>query len=149
MNPIYFQKIHQLCTSAGFVSKGKTYFRVIGDGVLQVIKCKRQQALREDVISIGLFSMYNSLQPAWFTAMGSIARYSIINCYNQNNMPLVFSVPIQAQIEMLSSKVLPWLNTIDTQKKLSRAISVLDPRWNDSLKIGPYLACGEVNHAKK
>lgn len=64
-------------------------------------------------------------------------------------MPLVFAVPLQTQLDMLGSQVLPWLDSIDTQKKLIRTITKLDPRWNDSLKIGPYLACGEMNHAKK
>lgn len=143
------QKIKQLCIFSGFTSKGKTFFRIVGDGVLQIVKCKHQRSLQRDVIYIGLLSMYDSLQPQWFTASGSIARYSIVNCYHQNNMPLVFAVPIQTQIDMFCSKVLPWLDTIDTQKKLCRAINTLDRRWNDSLKIGPYLACGEVNHAKK
>ena len=50
---------------------------------------------------------------------------------------------------MLNDRVLPWLDSIDTQKKLVMAINRLDRRWNDALKIGPYLACGESNHAKK
>ena len=149
MDSFFRDELKKLCIASGFTRKGQTYFRVIGDGVLQVIKCKYERNLRGDIISVGLFSMYGYMQPQWFTASGSIPRYSIANCYDQNNMPLVFAVSLQTQLDMLSRKVLPWLDSIDTQKKLIRAISKLDPRWNDGLKIGPYLACGEHNHAKK
>ena len=144
-----FELFKSMCTSSNFTQKGKTFFRLIGDGVLQVIKCKYQRNLGGDLISVGLFSMYSSLEPQWFTASGSIQRYSIMNCFYQNDMPVVFAVPIHVQLDMLSGGVLPWLNTIDTQKKLIRAITSMDRRWNDVLKIGPYLACGEFNHAKK
>lgn len=138
-----------MCIAFGFAQKGKAFFRIVGDGVLQVIKCKYQRKIGCDIISIGLFSMYGYLQPQWLTATGCIPRYSIINCFYQNNIPLCFAIQPQAQLDMLSSQVLPWLNSIDTQKELIRAITKLDPRWNDQLKIGPYLACGEMNHAKK
>ena len=64
-------------------------------------------------------------------------------------MPLVFAIPMQTQIDMLDSQVIPWLDAIDTQKKLIQAISKLDPRWNDILKVCSYLVCGEHTHAKK
>lgn len=149
MASFFRDELKKLCIASGFMRKGQAFFRLIGDGVLQVIKCKYERNLRGDIISVGLFSMYGYMQPQWFTASGSIPRYSIANCFYQNNTPLVFAVPLQTQLDMLSRQVLPWLDSIDTQKKLIRAISKLDPRWNDSLKIGPYLACGEYNHAKK
>lgn len=142
-------ELRKICIASGFTQKGQAFFRLIGDGVLQVIKCKYERKLRGDIIYIGLFSMYSNMQPQWFTASGCIPRYNIVNCCYQNNMPLVFAVPMQTQIDMLHKQVIPWLDTVDTQKKLLRAISMLDPRWNDSLKVGPYLACGEYNHAKK
>lgn len=138
-----------MCIAFGFTQRGKAFFRIAGDGVLQVIKCKYQRKIGCDIISIGLFSMYGYLQPQWLTATGCIPRYSIINCFYQNNIPLCFAIQPQTQLDMLSSQVLPWLNSIDTQKKLIRAITKLDPRWNDRLKIGPYLYCGEINHARK
>lgn len=149
MDILFRNELKNGCIASGFTQKGQSFFRVIGDGVLQVIKCKYERKLRGDIIYIGLFSMYGDLQPQWFTASGCIPRYSITNCYYQNNMPLVFAIPMQTQIDMLGSQVIHWLDSIDTQKKLIRAISMLDPRWNDRLKIGAYLACGEVNHAKK
>lgn len=144
-----FEELKSLCVASGFVRKGQAFFRIVGDGVLQVIKCKYERSLRGDILSVGLFSMYGDLQPQWFTASGCIPRYSITNCFYQNNRPLVLAVPLLTQLDMLKTQVLPWLDSIDTQKKLVRAISRLDPRWNDGLKVGPYLACGEGNHAKK
>lgn len=149
MDMYLFDELKKRCIASGFAQKGKTFFRLVGDGVLQIIKCKYQRNLGGDIISIGLLSIYGYLHPKWFTASGSIPRYSITNCFYQNNMPLIFAVPFHAQLDMLDSQVLPWLDSIDTQKKLIRAITKLDPRWNDRLKIGPYLACGEMNHAKK
>lgn len=149
MDMLLFDELKKICIASGFTQKGKTFFRLVGDGVLQIIKCKYQRNLGGDIISIGLLSMYGYLQSKWFTASGSIPRYSIINCFYQNNIPLILAVPLQTQLDMLDNQVLPWLDSIDTQKKLIRAITKLDPRWNDRLKIGPYLACGEMNHAKK
>lgn len=149
MDTFFRDEVKKLCILSGFTRKGQAFFRLIGDGVLQVIKCSFERRLRGDIIYIGLFSMYDDLEPQWFTASGCIPRYSIANCYYQNNMPLVFAVPPQTQLDMLSCHVLPWLDSVDTQKKLIRAISKLDPRWNDRLKLAPYLACGQHNHAKK
>lgn len=138
-----------LCKSAGFVQKGKAFFRVWGDGVLQVIKCQHERVFRADMIYIGLLSMYAPLQPKDFTAGGCMAPYPVANCYLLREAPAVFAPSMEAQLEMLENGVIPWLDTLDTQKKLCKAISRLDGRWNDSAKIGPFLACGEHNHAKK
>lgn len=149
MDAPFFDRLKNLCTTSGFTQKGKTFFRLVGDGVLQVVKCEYQRNLRGDIISVGLFSMYGYMQPKWFTATGCIPRYSIISCLYQNNIPLTFAIPPQTQLDILEANVLPWLDTINTQKRLISAITKLDPRWYDSLKIGPYLACDEINHAKK
>lgn len=149
MDMLIFEELKQRCIASGFAQRGKTFFRLVGDGVLQVIKCKYQRNLGREIIFVGLCSMYSYLHPQRFTASTNIPRYSIANCFYQNNVPLVFAIPFQIQLDMLSSQVLPWLDSIDTQKKLIQAITKLDPRWNDRLKIGPYLACGEINHAKK
>lgn len=149
MMEFYKSDLATTCRSQGFIRRGNTYFRLWGDGVLQVIKCTRERSLWSNVIYVGLFSMYGELERQWFTAIGAIPRYPVINCYNQNQRPLIFAQDMDMQLMMLKTRVLPWLDTIDTQKKLVMAIGKLDSRWNDDLKIGPYLACGESNHAKK
>ena len=138
-----------ICRAYDFVQRGDTFFRVWGDGVLQVVRCRRERPLYEDVILVGLFSMYGELMQQWFTSLGAIPRYSVLNCFQQNEIPLIYAPALSVQLDMLRTGVMPWLNSIDTQKKLVTAITKLDSRWNDDLKIGPYLACGEDNHAKK
>ena len=145
----YKNTLKDICAASGFHKKGNAFFRIIGDGVLQVIKSRYERKLGADIISVGLFSMYGYLQPQWLTATGCLPRYDIASCFHQKHLPLCFPIPLQIQLDMLRSRVLPWLDSLDTQKKLVSAITKLDPRWNDSLKIGPYLACGEWNHAKK
>lgn len=143
------EELKTLCNGSGFVRRGQAFFRLRGDGVLQVIKCRYERHLRGSVIAVGLFSMYGPLEPQWFTSSGCIPRYSVTNCAQLNNRPLVCAAPLGEQLELLRSRVLPWLDSIATQKDLLRAILKLDPRWNDGQKLGPYLACGQYNHGKK
>lgn len=60
-----------------FVRRGSAFFRVWGDGVLQVIKFERQRIYQVHNLSIGVFSMYGKLCPEWFTSSGCIPRASI------------------------------------------------------------------------
>lgn len=61
----------------GFVRRGAAFFRVWGDGVLQVLKFECQRGDRVHDLSIGVFSMYGRLYPEWFTSSGCIPRGSI------------------------------------------------------------------------
>lgn len=61
----------------GFVRRGSAFFRVWGDGVLQVLKFERQSIHEVHDLSIGIFSMYGRLYPEWFTSSGCIPRGSI------------------------------------------------------------------------
>lgn len=149
MNTTKFNMLHHICVTAGFTKRGKAYFRINGDGVLQVIKLQYERAFSEKILSVGLFSMYGRLEPEWFTSIGCITRYDILNCYDQTERSLVFAPAIDVQVDMLRRKALSWLDSIVTQKQLITAITKLDRSWNDDLKFAPYLACGEINHAKK
>lgn len=142
-------RLQNICKDAHFTKKGKASFRIIGDGVLQVVKVKYERAFCSDLLYIGLLSMYGELQPECFTSHGCIVRYPIVNCVIQKDIPPVSVPPFDEQVKLLQSNVLPWLDSIRTQKQLVTAITKLDRRWNDEIKIAPYLACGEINHAKK
>ncbi len=61
----------------GFVRRGSAFFRVWGDGVLQVLKFERQRVGRVHDLMVGIFSMYGETQPKWFTSSGCIPRGSI------------------------------------------------------------------------
>lgn len=61
----------------GFVRRGSAFFRVWGDGVLQVLKFERQHSFEVHDLRVGVFSMYGRLSPEWFTSSGCIPRGSI------------------------------------------------------------------------
>ena len=61
----------------GFVRRGSAFFRVFGDGVLQVIKFEHQWNYQVPDLSIGIFSMYGELYSEWFTSGGCIPRGSV------------------------------------------------------------------------
>ena len=146
------QQLEQLCSicaEAGFARKGNAFFRIVGDGVLQIVRPRYERAFRTYVIFVGLLSMYDRLTPWHFTATGCVAHYPVTNCASRNGIPLIFAPDLAVQTELLRAKVIPWLDSLDTQKALVQAISQLDPRWNDARKIGPFIACGQINHARK
>lgn len=62
-----------------FVRRGSAFFRVWGDGVLQVLKFERQRGDQVHNLSVGVFSLYGRLWPEWFTSGGCIPRGSIVN----------------------------------------------------------------------
>lgn len=61
----------------GFVRRGSAFFRVWGDGVLQVLKFERERVYQVYDLSVGVFSMYGNLCPEWFTSGGCIPRGSV------------------------------------------------------------------------
>lgn len=63
----------------GFVRRGAAFFRVWGDGVLQVLKFERERGDRVHDLRVGVFSMYGNLYPEWFTSGGCIPRGSVVN----------------------------------------------------------------------
>lgn len=74
-NPANLLKI--ALRETGFVRRGSAFFRVWGDGVLQVLKFERQSIYKVHHLKIGIFSMYGRLRPEWFTSSGCIPRGSI------------------------------------------------------------------------
>ena len=66
-----------LCKGSGFVRRGSAFFRVWGDGVLQVLKFEYQPGYPVHDLCVGIFSLYGKLYPRWFTSGGCIPRGSI------------------------------------------------------------------------
>ena len=77
MNPANLLK--DALQGTGFVRRGVAFFRVWGDGVLQVLKFERHRGDSVHDLSIGVFSMYGKLSPEWFTSGGCIPRGSVVN----------------------------------------------------------------------
>ena len=75
INPANLLKV--ALQGTGFVRRGSAFFRVWGDGVLQVLKFERQRICQVHDLSVGVFSMYGRLYPEWFTSSGCIPRASI------------------------------------------------------------------------
>ena len=59
---------------SGFVRRGSAFFRVWGDGVLQVLKFEYQPGYQVHDLCVGIFSLYGKLYPGWFTSGGCIPR---------------------------------------------------------------------------
>ncbi len=70
----------------GFVRRGSAFFRVWGDGILQVLKFQRQRAYQVHDLHVGIFSMYGELYPEWFTSGGCIPRGSIARFVGLNSV---------------------------------------------------------------
>lgn len=61
----------------GFVRRGSAFFRVWGDGVLQVLKFSSLRGDNVHELRVGVLSMYGELYPIWFTSFGCIPRGSV------------------------------------------------------------------------
>lgn len=75
MNPANLLK--DALQGTGFVRRGSAFFRVWGDGVLQVLKFERHSIFEVQDLSVGIFSMYGRLYQEWFTSSGCIPRGSV------------------------------------------------------------------------
>ena len=159
-----FDELCEICAANGFARKGKAFFRVIGDGVLQVLKFEKELHGDYYSLSFGMFSMYGELKKQWFSAKGCIPRYYIVNLVGLST-PSTF-VPTEKefyakvdspreQLDILRTKGLPWLNGITTQKHLVEGLCYLDTirhsavRWNDCEKFAPFLYSGDLENAQK
>lgn len=146
--------LSELCHAHSFAHRGRTYFRIIGDGVLQVIKFEYERCFEHYSLDLGLISMYSECEQEDFTASSCIPRYCVSVFINQSTAVSskinngIYSYQVmspQDQIEILSEKGFPWLDTINSSNMLLDALCMLDKgsektvRWNDSRKIAPYL----------
>lgn len=162
-----FNTFKHICITQGFTQRGKAFFRIIGDGVLQVLKYTYESRLPHHEISLGLFSMYGELREQWFTADGCIPRYSVLNLIGESGVicgPAVDAdsiyipikkrlISLEEQITILEKECMPILNQITTQTTLAETMCVLDIArskriiWNDSLKYAPFLCAGNYPKA--
>lgn len=158
------QLLEMAVVGRGFYRRGNAYFRVVGDGILQVLKFEYQRCFSYYSLSVGLFSMYSELKPQWFTSSGCIPRYCVMNfvgkssevIVNKNQGMYTFEViSHQAQIQTLKDSVFCVLdNTLD-QEQLVHQMNKLDIArhgsiiWNDLEKFAPYLKSGDLKSAKK
>lgn len=147
-----------------FTQRGTAFFRVYGDGILQVVKLKKQHPFSHYAIQFGLFSMYDSLEPAWFSSAGAIPQYDFVNllgeqttlrCQSDGQFFQADPISIDEQHEVMCSVGISFLNKIHTQSELINAYHYLDPvRYGndyppnmDIFQFAPYLYIGERESA--
>lgn len=142
-----------ICLSNGFKCRGKAFFRVIGDGVLQVLKFEKERRRPHPDIWVGLFSAYGLIMDQWLQSWGCIPRYLFYKLYLEDPPGFTWQItsqPIEVQLDLLKEKGIPWLDTMNTQERLFQGICELDIShykkilWNDDLKIAPTLASNQL-----
>ena len=147
LNPVHL--IGPMLKEQGFVRRGSAYFRVHGDGVVQLVRYQRESD--GYYLCMGLHSMYGELMKQWFTSVGCIPRYELLLLDGQRFLPDPWERKDldtnRMQAELLREKGLPFLDRIQTQRELADAIVSLDGRWNDDMKMAPFLACGDYENA--
>jgi len=162
----YLNEIYNILKPHSFVRKGKAFFRVTGDGVLQVVKLEREKCIGgfSHVIRFGLFSMYGYLYPAWLSSAGSIPQYNAVNLIGEKDIDIVYQndgiysfsiITVPEQIEILRTHTVPFLNSINTQNDLIKALQKFDTIslhedyiMMDMHLFAPYLYTGQIESAK-
>lgn len=105
-----------------FSRRGDAFFRILGDGVLQVLKFEYEPCFTHYSLNVGLFSMYSELRESWFTSSGCIPRYCVMNFAgkqnainvktDENNIYTFNVISPEAQIQTLEESAFPVLDSI-------------------------------------
>lgn len=147
-----------------FFQRGDAYFRVVGDGVLQLLKFEYERCFSHFSLCVGLYSMYSELDRRWFTSAGCIPQYSVMNftgkasAVNISEEEGIYTFEVlspQAQIRTLNESAFFILDRINSQEQLISQMNRLDTArwgsivWNDLNKFAPYLKSGDFRSAEK
>lgn len=156
--------MRQVAKEHGFTPRGNAFFRVIGDGVFQILKFEFERGFSHYTLGVGLQSMFSELKPQSFTSSGCILRYYVVNFIgkscsvitNEENGLWSFNVVSpEEQVDILNSRVFPQLDEMQTQQELVNSMCQLDiirfgsVIWNDIQKLAPYLQIGDLKNAEK
>lgn len=146
--------LNDLAYSNGFVSKGDAHFRVIGDGIFQVLKLEKEKRKIGFGIYLALHSMYSFLDPRWFKANSCLTKYPLIQI-SGSQCSLSVCNNNEKNIERLQKFVTNDLNTVLHQEDLIALMSKLENEqfghiiWNDLQKYAPFLYIGDYCNAEK
>lgn len=164
------EQLNERLPMYGFKRRGEAFFRVVGDGILQVIKFEYERVDEDFNLSVGLFSMYGKLLKQWFTSLDCIPQYLAVNFVGkryirdtgeiydkETGVKLVYDkefISTDEQMDILMEKVIPRLNKMQTQEDLIEEMYCLDKIkfvgeifWLDSLKLGAFIAAGQHDNA--
>ena len=164
------QLIADILLPHNFKKRGKAFFRVHGDGILQVVKAEKERTVRGPLLRLGFHSLYSKWNPLWITSRGCIPSYEIANLIGNHfslrerdpSLPegwmdahMLEAIPLTEQIEILAQHGVSILNAMITQQQLLDTMFALEVtqfgsvRWNDEKKIAPALACGNREIAER
>lgn len=142
--------LSKLVLEQGFVRRGNAFFRVTGDGILQVAKFEYERVVEDYLLYIGAFSLYDELMEQWFTSRDCIPKYSMDEFFKwEERKRFSWKELLEMQTDIFVEKGLPWLNNMKTQKDIADGICWLDMLrynsicWIDTVKIVPFLMSGE------
>lgn len=136
------KELYSIIKDNGFTKNGSAFFRVIGDNILQIIKYEKERVYKNKILSIGLHSLYTSMDENMFTSCGCIARYSLKDLYMKNINP---EMSYEEVNKVFVEKGLPELDAIVTSEILYNKMCLCDENrhgaivYNDSHKLSPCL----------
>jgi len=162
----YKSELKRVAKEHGFTTRRDACFRIVGDGIFQVLKFEYERAGESYHLNVGLRSMYDELRPEWFTADGCIPQFSIANFIgvrSANYFPLFSGLRKENkrtifnhnQIILLQDSVIPKLDQMQTQKDLLDMMIELQTVESGSVRanffeaFAPYLSCRLYAEAEK
>lgn len=162
-------EIAELCQEHGFYKRRSCFFRVYGDGIVQILKYeKKQRPYPRADLMLGLYSMYGKIEPRTLTTSGCICRYAThwlkAGAYEEFtrkifNSKLRGDYFYEVDVAFTKENVIPMLNGMKTQQELAETLCYLDRYareftygpviWNDLYKYYSYLRSGNLKLAQK
>lgn len=155
-------KCYSILQENGFVMRKalsiKSFFRIYGDGVLQVIKFRKERNGDFRVIDIGLFSLYGVIEESWLTCLMCIPQYEVLALNHQsaysfvkeNGRSILNIISEEEQADFLCDAGIRFLDEIKTQEMIVKGIKRLEYRhfrWNNTLLFPGFLAYGDWQRA--
>ena len=87
-----FNHLCEVAGNEGIKRKGNAFFRIVGDGALQEMQYHwTKRPFYQEIVKIGLFSMYGELEPQWLTRLGCIPGYNYRYLPDHGVKPLVLT----------------------------------------------------------
>lgn len=150
--------------SQRFKKKKNAYYRIVGDGVLQIIMYDYNLNRNIRELSVGIQSMYSPLWNYLSSYPDSFANYPIplfagkrdyTEVITSGKRESLITMSHHEQLELLRNVVVSALDLVKTQRELLDIMNELDRidqgsiRWNNIARYSPYLFIGEYKYAER
>ena len=89
LDQVVQKKLLSFANDNHFKKRGKLFFRIIGDGVLQQLKFEYERTFGDYVLDIGLKSMYGELEKIDFTSSGATPQYGVTQYIGEKHPVIV------------------------------------------------------------